>query len=124
MICDRLTYLINETLSSGVFPKTLKTAKVIPIFKSGKKSNCENYRPISIFSVLSKVFERETVYIHASKQPFLLSSIRIQIKKEYTACTNGPNGTDSEYCPFDVSCELLDLRKDFDTINHEILLFN
>ena len=58
VICDRLTYLINESLSSGVLPKILKAAKVVPIFKSGKKSNCENYGPISISSVLSKVFER------------------------------------------------------------------
>ena len=58
VICDRLTYLVNESLLSGVFPKIWKTAKVVPIFKSGKKSNCENYRPISISSVLSKVFER------------------------------------------------------------------
>ena len=52
LTCDRLTYLINESLSSGVFPKILKTAKVVPIFKSGNKSNCENYRPISLLSVL------------------------------------------------------------------------
>ena len=58
VICDRLTHLVNESLSSGVFPKILKTAKVVPIFISGKKSSCKNYRPISILSVLSKVFER------------------------------------------------------------------
>ena len=58
VICGRLTCFINESLSSGVFPKILKTAKVVPIFKSGEKSNCENYRPISNLSVLSKVFER------------------------------------------------------------------
>ena len=58
VICDRLTHLVNESLSSGVFPKILKTAKVVPIFISGKKSSCKNYRPISTLSVLSKVFER------------------------------------------------------------------
>ena len=58
VIGDRLTHIVNESLSSGVFPKILKAAKVIPIFKSGKKSSCENYRPISVLSFLSKVFER------------------------------------------------------------------
>ena len=58
VICDRLTYLVNESLSSGFFPTILKAAKVVPIFKYGKKSNCEKYRPIQILSVLSKVFER------------------------------------------------------------------
>ena len=32
--CNRLTYFINESLSSGVFPKISQTAKVVPIFKS------------------------------------------------------------------------------------------
>ena len=58
VICDRLTYFVNESLSSGVFPKILTAVKVVPIFKSGKKSNCENYTPISISSVQSKVLER------------------------------------------------------------------
>ena len=39
---------------------------------------------------------RGTVQIHANKQSFLLSSIRIQYKNEYTACTNGHNGTDPD----------------------------
>ena len=49
VICDRLTYLVNESLSSGVFPKISKAAKVVPIFKSGKKSYCENYRPYQFY---------------------------------------------------------------------------
>ena len=50
--------LVNETLLSNTFPKTLKTAKVIPIFKKGDKSNLNNYRPISLLPVLSKVLEK------------------------------------------------------------------
>ena len=32
VICDRLTYLVNESLKSGVFPKILEAVKVVPIF--------------------------------------------------------------------------------------------
>ena len=37
-ISDRRTYRINDSLSSGFFPKILKTAKVIPVFMSGKQA--------------------------------------------------------------------------------------
>ena len=53
-----LTYIINLSLKQGIFPESLKIAKVIPIFKQGSRSSCNNYRPISVLSALSKIFER------------------------------------------------------------------
>ena len=53
-----LINLINETLLSNTFPESLKKAKVIPIFKKGDKTNLNNYRPISLLPVLSKVLEK------------------------------------------------------------------
>ena len=52
-----LTLIINQVLSTGQFPKNLKTAKVIPIHKTGDKSLMKNYRPISILPVVSKIIE-------------------------------------------------------------------
>ena len=53
-----ITSIINKCISEGVFPCTFKTASVIPLHKSGPKSDPNNYRPISILSTLSKIFER------------------------------------------------------------------
>ena len=53
-----VTYIINLSLKKGSFPDSLKIAKVIPIFKQGSRSLCSNYRPISVLSALSKIFER------------------------------------------------------------------
>jgi len=50
--------LINETITSGIFPEVLKIAKVIPIYKKGDKMNPNNYRPIALLPVLSKVLEK------------------------------------------------------------------
>src|SRR5436190_10827664 len=50
-----LLKIINTSLTTGIFPETFKTAKVVPIYKSGQKGKCENYRPISLLNVLSKV---------------------------------------------------------------------
>ena len=52
-----LTFIINQVLSTGQFPKNLKTAKVIPKHKTGDKSLMKNYRPISILPVVSKIIE-------------------------------------------------------------------
>ena len=53
-----VTYIINFTLKKDIFQDSLKIAKVIPIFKQGSRSSCSNYRPISLLSAISKIFER------------------------------------------------------------------
>ena len=57
-ISKPLTLIINQTLTSGIFPDTLKIANIIPLFKKGDKTLLENYRPISILPAISKIFER------------------------------------------------------------------
>ena len=52
-----LTLLINQTLSTGIFPNELKISRVRPLFKNGDTSNINNYRPISILPSISKIFE-------------------------------------------------------------------
>ena len=53
-----LAILCNKSMSEGKFPTQLKTAKVVPLFKSGCRTDMDNYRPISVLPVLSKVFEK------------------------------------------------------------------
>ena len=53
-----LTIIINQTLKTGIFPDKLKIAKVLPLFKKGDKTVFTNYRPISLLSSISKIFER------------------------------------------------------------------
>ena len=49
---------INNSIKSSIFPSCLKHADVTPLHKKCNKSLKENYRPVSIFPILSKVFER------------------------------------------------------------------
>ena len=53
-----LTLIVNQSLSSGIFPNKLKIAKVIPIFKKDDTHLLNNYRPISLLPTISKVFEK------------------------------------------------------------------
>ena len=52
-----LMLIFNLLLSTGIFPDKLKTAKVSPIFKYGKKNLLTNYQTISVASCFSKVLE-------------------------------------------------------------------
>jgi hypothetical protein len=54
---DVISRLINQCIYSGSYPECLRLARVIPIFKSGSRLKLNNYRPISILNVFSKVFE-------------------------------------------------------------------
>jgi Reverse transcriptase (RNA-dependent DNA polymerase). len=47
-------------MRSGLFLDKWKTALVVPIFKSGEKNNIQNYRPISIISIIQKIYEKLT----------------------------------------------------------------
>ena len=58
IISGRLYDLFNKSLISGIFPDDWKCARVTPLFKQGESFDLNNYRPISVISVVAKVFER------------------------------------------------------------------
>ena len=70
-----LTLLINQTLSTGIFPSELKVSRVKPLFKRGKSSLFSNYRPISLFKLLASlpkiyeyvVFEQLSAYMETNR---------------------------------------------------------
>ena len=53
-----LTLLINLTFTKGKFPDILKIGKIFPIHKKNCKTDVNNYRPISLFSNISKIIEK------------------------------------------------------------------
>ena len=57
-IAPSLVVLNNESFCTGIFPDKLKIAKVIAIHKKGSTDNPSNYRPVSLLSVFSKIFEK------------------------------------------------------------------
>ena len=59
IVAPFLTYILTLSLATGIYIDDWKRARVTPIFKSGDRRQCANYRPISILSAVRKVFEKE-----------------------------------------------------------------
>ena len=79
-ISSSLAKLFNKSLRVGMVPKDWKLANIIPLFKNGTKGHLENYRPISLLSLVSKILERcvlkrllvaITPHLHTSQHGFL-----------------------------------------------------
>ena len=58
LIVDPLVHVFNLSIINGFVPTQLKMAKVVPIHKSGDASIFNNYRPISVLPIFSKILER------------------------------------------------------------------
>ena len=127
-ISQTITKIINMSIESGTFPNKWKEAKVIPIQKSGALNEKENYRPISILNIISKIYERhlhDTLYSYLSSQN-LLHSEQSGFRRFHSCETALLKLVDTWTKAMDEG-ELngvlfLDLRKAFDSIDHYILI--
>jgi Notch-like protein len=73
-ISSPIKYICNRMLIQGVFPDRLRYATVIPLYKRGNRGNMSNYRPISLLTSFSKIFEmvmQKRNLLHLSKYKIL-----------------------------------------------------
>ena len=112
----------------GHFPQIFKTAKVIPIFKSGSKQQASNYRPISLLPCLSKVQEKliKTRLVNFFKNNNVLYEYQYGFRENHSVVHALLDVTTTSYDAIQnknfTALLLMDLRKAFDTVSHEILL--
>ena len=81
VICKPLAHICNISFRTCVFPSRMKIAKVIPMFKSGTKTDVTNYRPISLLPQFSKILVKIVSYQNKQffkrQQHFKFESIRV-----------------------------------------------
>ena len=127
-ILPYITLIINQSINTGIFPMELKIAKVLPIHKKDENNNFNNYRPISILSSLSKVFERvihDQLYNHFTQNNLFYCS-QYGFRHKHSTELAALEVLDRVTCSMDKN-EIpvniyLDLSKAFDTLDHHILL--
>ena len=125
---ETLANVVNTSFNEGVFPRSLKNARVIPIYKEGSKTEVSNYRPISLLSAFSKIYEK---LMHSRVLEFLDSNNAL-FENQYGfrpgrscehALLNAKNTILHSLNKREIAMLLcIDYSKAFDVLEHSILL--
>jgi hypothetical protein len=124
-----LTYIINLSLSDGIFPDQLKATKVKPLYKKGAESKVDNYRPVSLISGFSKIIEKliKKRLLSFLNKYSIISDKQHGFHKGRSTNTAIADFIEKVYKSLDQRETnigiFLDLSKAFDLVDHDILLW-
>ena len=127
-ISPAVTILFQTSLNSGKLPDDWKNANIAPIFKKGDRHKAENYRPVSLTSVLSKILEHiicRAMLDHFDKHK-VLTNVNHGFRAGYSCETQLAVTIDDLSRNYDKNLQtdiaILDFSKAFDTVPHDRLL--
>ena len=123
-----LTQIFNYSLLSQTFPDIWKKGKIVPIFKSNDPTSPNNYRPITILPILSKIMER-IVHLQTYeylKEHNLITSEQFGFRPNLSTSIALTRLTEEILLNLDnnltTGAVFIDLRKAFDTVDHTLLI--
>ena len=121
-----LSKIFKLTYNVGCLPCEWKTSNIVPVHKKDDKSNVQNYRPISLISLVMKVYER-VIYeellslteakIDPRQHGFLRNK---SCNTNLLSCTNSI--ASSLHDKTGVDAVYFDFAKAFDTVSHDLIL--
>lgn len=127
-ISESITYLCNQSIKMGIFPDKWKEGKVTPLLKTGDKDDPNNYRPISILPVLSKLLEK---HVHDHVMEFLVSynllhTTQSGFRPNHSCETALAYMIDNWLGAINkgqmIGAVMVDFKKAFDLVDHALLL--
>ena len=128
VIAHSIAKLINRSIQSHTFPSSWKCSKVIPLYKSGDRTNASNYRPISVLPALSKLMEKAVytqLYDYLTENN-IFNDNQFGFRQKCSATTALLSFADEILASMEKGevCRsvFLDLSKAFDTVDHAIML--
>jgi hypothetical protein len=127
-ISHPLSLLINKSLHTGIFPDSMKIAKVLPLYKKGDLHDVNMYRPISLLPVLSKVLEKvvnQQLFAYLNLHTLLTKSqfgFRPKMSTTHAIMSNIKYIEEAKYRKKKAMNIYLDLTKAFDSLDHTILI--
>ena len=123
-----LTTIFNKSLDEGILPREWKLANVTAIYKSGKKTSVDNYRPISVTSICCRIMEkiiRNAIVDHLEVNKFL-SQYQHGFRKGRSCVTQLLECIEDWTAAIDDNREIdiiyLDFKAAFDKVPHKRLL--
>ena len=121
-----LSLLFKKSYDTGSIPSEWKRAQIVPVHKKGKKENIENYRPISLTSLVMKTFERIIKDEILSRTGHLLDERQHGFLKNKSCATNLIGLCDSLAISMNegLSTDIVyfDFAKAFDSVSHDLIL--
>ena len=123
-----ITFLVNLSMTTGIIPDEWKQARVLPLHKSGGQEVMDNYRPISILPVISKIAEKAVnvqleQYLHHHG---LLNAFQSGFRRHHSTLTTVTYFCESIRRSTDAGkltgALFIDLKKAFDTVPHDDLI--
>ena len=118
--------LFNLSFTTGVVPSVLKTAKVVPVFKKDSKLDYSNYFPIFLLSNLEKYLKSLCIRDFIPFLNTIIYNLQFGFRQQYSTSHTLINITENIRKALDdgnIGCIIFkDLQKDFDTVDHQILL--
>ena len=128
VVTNSLTDILNTCIKHKIFPRDFKVGRVTPIFKAGEKEELNNYRPITVLPTIARIFEKliyEQLYSYLVNSG-LLGNQQWGFRSLHSTVLALNISTDSWLMSINKgrlnSVVLLDIKKAFDTVNHDILI--